>query len=247
MIKGHKLHKKPVWLFDLDNTLHDARQASFASIDAAMTTYIAEHLQLDVEQADYLRHHYWQCYGATVTGLVCHHGIDGAHFLYHTHLLPGLEERLVLDAVQLGVIQHLSGVKWVYTNGPHAYAKRILKAAKISDYFAGVWAMEESLIQGRYHPKPSTDALSHLLKSLKVSPEQCILVDDSLANLLSAKSLGIKGIWMRAYHGAVSGENDGLHHRKALQQQEGSVDATIDRLDELLQVEERFDIHRASL
>ena len=33
-------------------------------------------------------------YGATLPGLVRHHGVKAGHFLHHTHLLPGLESRL---------------------------------------------------------------------------------------------------------------------------------------------------------
>ena len=36
----------PVWLFDLDNTLHDASHAAFDPISESMTSYIAEHLGL---------------------------------------------------------------------------------------------------------------------------------------------------------------------------------------------------------
>ena len=35
---------KRTWLFDLDNTLHDASRAAFGPTNEAMTRYIAEHL-----------------------------------------------------------------------------------------------------------------------------------------------------------------------------------------------------------
>jgi hypothetical protein len=41
-----------------------------------------------------LRRRYWQRYGATLLGLVRHHGVKAAHFLHQTHRLPGLEQRL---------------------------------------------------------------------------------------------------------------------------------------------------------
>ena len=39
--------RQPLWLFDLDNTLHDASSAIFPSINQAMTSYVARHLNLD--------------------------------------------------------------------------------------------------------------------------------------------------------------------------------------------------------
>jgi FMN phosphatase YigB (HAD superfamily) len=37
----------PVWLFDLDNTLHDASPHIFPQINRAMVAYIREHLGVD--------------------------------------------------------------------------------------------------------------------------------------------------------------------------------------------------------
>ena len=58
-----------------------------------MTDYIARHLGLTSERASALRQHYWSRYGATLLGLIRHHGVVPAHFLEETHLLPGLEQR----------------------------------------------------------------------------------------------------------------------------------------------------------
>ena len=41
----------PVWLFDLDNTLHHASHAIFPAINEAMTRYIRETLSLDAAEA----------------------------------------------------------------------------------------------------------------------------------------------------------------------------------------------------
>ena len=84
----------PIWLFDLDNTLHDASKAVFWRLNGAMTDYIEAELQVTREEADALRLHYWRRYGATLMGLERHHGVRAAHFLAQTHTLPGLERDL---------------------------------------------------------------------------------------------------------------------------------------------------------
>ena len=38
---------KPVWVFDLDNTLHNATPHIFPHINRSMTAYLQQHLQLD--------------------------------------------------------------------------------------------------------------------------------------------------------------------------------------------------------
>jgi len=56
------------WIFDLDNTLHDARPHIFPHIDRSMTAYLAEHLALGADTANELRQFYWRRYGATLVG-----------------------------------------------------------------------------------------------------------------------------------------------------------------------------------
>ena len=85
---------KRVWLFDLDDTLHDAMHASMDEIRSAMGDYMIEHLGLAEPEAAVLRTQYWRRYGATLLGVVRHHGVKASHFLHHTHLLPGLEARV---------------------------------------------------------------------------------------------------------------------------------------------------------
>jgi putative hydrolase of the HAD superfamily len=80
-----------VWLFDLDNTLHDATPHIFPHINRAMAAYIREHLGVDDDEATRLRLEYWQRYGATLLGLMRHHGTDPQHFLCHTHQFPDLK------------------------------------------------------------------------------------------------------------------------------------------------------------
>ena len=78
-----------VWLFDLDDTLHDASHASMGHLQVSMGLYIQEQLGLSKPDSDALRRKYWQRYGATLLGLVRHHAVKAAHFLHHTHRCRG--------------------------------------------------------------------------------------------------------------------------------------------------------------
>lgn len=192
--------RRRIWLFDLDDTLHDAREAAFSYIDKAMTAYIVRKADVSEERADTLRLQYWRKYGATLTGLVRHHGIDADDFLRVTHVLPGLEERLRVRQKELRRLRALPGEKWVYTNGPRAYALRVLKATGIKHVFSGVWAIENTRWRGEYHPKPDRRALRRLLARLHANPTQCVLIDDSPINLNTAKRLGLAAVWMQGFH-----------------------------------------------
>ena len=58
-----------VWLFDLDNTLHNASAASFPGINEGMSAFIEAALAVSRVQADALRSEYLRRYGATLLGL----------------------------------------------------------------------------------------------------------------------------------------------------------------------------------
>ena len=93
-----------VWLLDLDNTLHDATAVVFPRINLAMTEYVARELSIGHDEANALRMTYWHRYGATLLGMIRHHGIDAgmvegcAHPMGPLHLtdLIGLDTTMAV-------------------------------------------------------------------------------------------------------------------------------------------------------
>ena len=144
-----------VWLFDLDDTLHDASGASMGELHLSMGQYIEQHLGVTSAESDALRRKYWQRYGATLLGLVRHHGVKPAHFLHHTHLLPGLEQRVRGHAADIAALKRLRGRKFILTNAPAAYAQRVLNKLGILHLFDGVLAIEDKPT-GRKSPSSSS-------------------------------------------------------------------------------------------
>jgi putative hydrolase of the HAD superfamily len=188
-------------LFDLDNTLHDASHAAFGELHVAMGDYIAAHLGIEEEAAGSLRERYWLRYGATLLGLVRHHGVRAAHFLDQTHRLPGLEARLRTSAHDRAALARLPGRKFIVTNAPRAYATRVLKALRIEALFEGVITIEAMTMFGDLRPKPDARMLRRLAARLGVSPSRCVLVEDTLVHLKAARSIGMRTAWMQRYLG----------------------------------------------
>jgi putative hydrolase of the HAD superfamily len=188
-----------VWLFDLDNTLHDASHAAFGQTNLAMNDYMARHLGLEPDEAARLRLHYWNRYGATLLGLVRHHGVKAGHFLEQTHLHPGLEERLRTSAHDRAALKRLRGRKFIVTNAPRAYTMRVLNALRLAGCFDGVISIEDMSMFGDLRPKPDARMFRHLAARLKVPPARCILVEDVLANQKAARRVGMGAAWMQRY------------------------------------------------
>ncbi len=183
-----------LWIFDLDNTLHDASPHIFPHINQSMTAYLQEHLQLDEASANALRQHYWRRYGATLSGMMRHHGTDPDHFLWHTHQFPELEQMVVRFPRLRHVLRALPGKKIVFSNAPQHYALAVLKLLKVADLFDDVVAVEQT----RYRPKPDLAGFRHVMRRHRVTASQCVMVEDSLENLLAAKRLGMRTVWVNA-------------------------------------------------
>ena len=188
-----------VWLFDLDNTLHDASHASFGPTNQAMTQYIVDHLGLPHAEAGSLRQHYWLHYGATMLGLVRHHGVKAAHFLDATHHLPGLEARLRTSAHDRAALRRLPGRKLILTNAPRAYALRVLNTLRLASCFDGVISIEDMTMFGHHRPKPDARMFRHIAARLKVPTHRCTLVEDTLEHQRAARSVGMRTVWMQRY------------------------------------------------
>ena len=193
--------KNPVWLFDLDNTLHDASNAAFGEMHVAIGDYVVEHVGVGHEEADRLRQKYWLRYGATLLGLVRHHGVRAAHFLEQTHRLPGLEERLRTSSHDRAALAALRGRKFILTNAPRAYAMRVLTRLGLLRHFDGVVTIEDMTMFGALRPKPDARMLRRVAARLGVVPSRCVLVEDTLVHLKAARSLGMRTVWMQRYVG----------------------------------------------
>ena len=183
-----------VWIFDLDNTLHNATPHIFPHINRSMTAYLQQHLELDEAGADALRMDYWRRYGATLTGLMRHHGTDPHHFLWHTHQFPDLPNMVLREARLRHVLKRLPGRKIVFSNGPQRYARAVLELMRVADLFDDVLGIEQS----DFRPKPELAGFRAVLRKHRLNPVHCVMVEDSLENLQTAKRLGMKTVWVNA-------------------------------------------------
>jgi putative hydrolase of the HAD superfamily len=181
-----------IWIFDLDDTLHNASAHIFPVMNRTMTQYIMDNLELDETAAHELRKHYWRVYGATLKGLMRHHSVNPYHFLNETHKLVTLPEMVLQTKRLRHMLQTLHGRKVIFTNAPRGYALRVLDLLGIGDCFEFVFSVEST----KFHAKPSVRGFQMLLKTLQANPKDCVMLEDNLPALMTAKRLGMRTIWV---------------------------------------------------
>ena len=199
------------WIFDLDNTLHDAESKIFPLVNTRMNEYISSYLDISIEDASKLRQGYWDTYGATLKGLIKHHNIDPIDFLSITHDLKNFND-LVMPEVNLKeTISNIKGRKIIYTNAPKSYTDRILKISNIYEMFDEVFTIEDS----NFTPKPNQGSMENFLKKYNI--KEGIFIDDIKENLKTAKNFGLSTIWIT---------NEITHH--------SFIDRKIEKISDLL-------------
>lgn len=184
--------RTPVWVFDLDDTLHHATPHIFPHINRAMTEYIERHLALDYTAATALRQQYWQRYGATLLGLIRHHGIDPHHFLSETHNFDNLGSLIITAPALAHTLKSLPGRRIIFSNAPRRYTHDVLQLSGLLPLFDAIYTVESFGFQ----PKPLRSGFEKLLRKERIQPNQAIMIEDALPNLVMAKRLGMHTLWV---------------------------------------------------
>ena len=203
--------KQPVWLFDLDNTLHDASHQIFPRVNIAMTDFVARKLNLSRDEASNVRQRFWRQYGATLLGMVKHHGIDIEEFLREAHPFPDMHELVSRSNTITAAIRKLPGRKVVLTNAPRQYAADVLHAMGVRNLFEKVIAIQDMRFAGSLQPKPDRRLFRRVAAALGVAPQQCILVEDSVENIRSARAVGMRSILVLGF--SFNAQYAAMHHQ----------------------------------
>lgn len=172
--------------FDLDDTLYANDNGLWNAIRDRMGEYMHVRLGLDPAEVPSIRRRYFESYGTTLRGLQKHHEVDAQEYLAYVHDLP-LEHYIGPDAALRDLLISLSQQKWIFTNADAAHAKRVLTMLGVEDLFTGI--VDVQAIQ--YACKPEAEAYRGAMALAGESdPKRCVMLDDSIRNLVPARSLG---------------------------------------------------------
>jgi putative hydrolase of the HAD superfamily len=181
-----------VWIFDLDNTLHDALPEIFPSMHEQMNAWLRRRFNIDEEGANAMRRFFWERYGTTMRGLVRHYGEDPKKFIRETHQFPELASMVIGENALGHALARLQGMRLVFSNAPRHYVLEVLRALGVARWFDAVYTIENT----RYKPKPAFQGFRVLLRAHNLDAHRCALIDDMPENLRAAKRLGMSTVWV---------------------------------------------------
>ncbi len=177
-------------LLDLDGTVYPQNNGIWEEIAARMELYMFEKFNLPIAQLPQIRQEYYQEYGTTLSGLRQNFQVNEEEYLSFVHDIP-LHLYLQPDQRLRNMLISLPQKKWIFTNSDKAHSQRVLNALQISDLFEGIL----DIMHFNYVNKPNMEVYTSALQSIgNPSPETCVFVDDSPANLTPAKQLGMTTI-----------------------------------------------------
>ena len=185
------LIKIKYWIFDLDNTLYSGQTKVFEQVDKKMSAFIAEKLNINIQEAKKIQKEYFHKYNTTLSGMIKHHKIDANEFLEFVHdvNLDFLEKNKELEKE----IARISGKKIIFTNGSKAHAENVTKKIGINKLFDGVF----DIVDADFMPKPSMESYKKVIQKYKIEPQYCIFIEDIARNLKPAHELGMKTVWIK--------------------------------------------------
>ena len=88
------------------------------------------------------------------------------------------------------MLQRLPGRKIIFSNAPRHYTRAILRITGLEPIFDAVTIETLRFRPNRWRP------VSASCSGRTPRPRRCIMVEDSLANLITAKRLGMKTVWV---------------------------------------------------
>lgn len=173
-------------LFDLDNTLYPRELGIFDRVVERIWDYLILRMGFEEEVAAELRKEYIRKYGSTLRGLMIHHHIDPDDYLDYVHDVA-VEDILTPNPALQALLRSIPFQRALFTSSHRPHAVKVLRCLGVEEYFPFIF---DITLTG-YIPKPNMEPYQQVLRTLSVSGERCMMIEDVVANLEPAKSLGM--------------------------------------------------------
>lgn len=175
---------------DLDDTLYPADSGVWQDIRGRIDLYMHSVLGIPEDEVPALRHHLFSTYGTTLRGLEATRSIDAMDYLRFVHDVP-LERYLAPDVELRRVLAGYPMPKYILTNGDQHHAQRVLTILGLEGIFDEI--IDILALSPFCKPMPEAFDIA-LERAHHPHPADCVLVDDSKHNLMSAHEMGFQTI-----------------------------------------------------
>jgi putative hydrolase of the HAD superfamily len=182
-------------LLDVDNTLYPRACGVVDRVELLINRYLVDRLGIPEAEVDGVRHELWRDFGTTLHGLMWRGPVDRDDYLAYVHAIE-LDRFIAPDPALGAMLAGLPLMKVAVTNGSRAHGRAVLAHLGITDLFFDVYGLE----QLAYVPKPYVQAYQTVLRSLHARGDECVLVEDSSANLRAARTLGMATVHVADGH-----------------------------------------------
>ncbi|MDR2717340.1 MAG: HAD-IA family hydrolase [Treponema sp.] len=177
-------------LFDLDNTLYSCHYGLEKNVSRRIWEFAAALLGKTPEEVRRQRMEAKKQYGTCLEWLMTEEGFTDVEAYFAAVHPPGEADSLTPDPVLRTFLENISIPKAVLTNAPREHADVILDKLGVSDLFTHVFDVRQCNFLG----KPRREFFDHALRTLGVSIEEVLFVDDHPFYVEGFVAMGGKGI-----------------------------------------------------
>ena len=178
--------------FDLDNTLYPASSGVMQAIGVRINQFMVERLDVKPEEVTRMRDDFLKVFGTTLNALRRFYAVDPDEFLNFVHDLP-LELHLKYDPDLDRMLDRMELRKIVFTNADAKHARRVLARLGIMRHFESI--IDIHMLD--FVNKPGRRAYFKALDFASARPEECLLIEDSIVNIVPAAELGMTTVLVR--------------------------------------------------
>lgn len=173
-------------LFDLDNTLYPHSCGLWDEIGNRINLYMIERLGMNPGEVGKCRREFLDAFGTTLNALRRYYTVDPDEFLSFVHNIP-LERYIQYDPELDRMLGRLKLRKVIFTNADATHARRVLSRLGILHHFEAI--IDIHLLE--FLNKPDRRSYVKALDFIDAQPQQCIMIEDSMANIEGARAQGI--------------------------------------------------------
>lgn len=179
-------------IFDLDDTIYPSSIGLWSLIRDRIDSFMIKKLNYDPELVSIARNELFLEFGTTLRGLQSVHQINPQEYLSYVHDIP-LSEFLKPNLKLKTVLKTYPQKKVVFTNSDRWHTDRILSTMGIREEFQQI----VDILDVTPYCKPMREAFEIALEIFEIKdPATCLMVDDNIRNINTAKTIGMQTLWI---------------------------------------------------